>query len=422
MGERADQVSERGDYDDIRVSGAFSSLAPEGAQEARRVPAPVRTEEPGTTPSTREGGGTIRLEEDIEQTRAELSGTIEAIQDRLAPERITDQAMDAAVEATDQAREAALAVVDHAVQEAKAAVRELTDQAKSAVCEATVGRVKRVANKTGQTAQGFGSSVITTIKQNPGPAALAGLGLSWLWLSGRNTGNQGQQSAQSTGYQGYQGYQGYPSTSSTGYPSPSSGTGDVAGVASQAANQIQGTAGQVAGHVQDTVGAAVGQVQGTAEQVQGAVGDAASQARETAGQMAGQAQETASQVAEQVQRTVGDVAGQVQGAASQAAGQVQGTVGQLAGQVQSTGARVRQAVVENPIPASALGLVLGGVVGLAAPKTAREEQLLGEARDTVINNAQETAQDVIQKVQRVAEEAEEMAEKEARYQGLTPDR
>ena len=131
---------------------------------------------------------------DIEQTRADLSETIEAIQDRLAPELLADQAKDAAVEATEQARDAALEVVDHAIEEAKAAVRELTDQAKAAVREATVGRVERVASRTGEAAGGFRSSVMTTIQQNPVPAALVGLGLGWMLLDRPSASAGGQTS------------------------------------------------------------------------------------------------------------------------------------------------------------------------------------------------------------------------------------
>ena len=92
----------------------------------------------------------------------------------------------------------------------------------------------------------------------------------------------------------------------------------------------------------------------------------------------------------------------------------------MTNQVQTLGSRVRQAVEQNPLPAGALAVVLGGVAGLTAPKTAREDQVLSEARDAVVANVESTAQGVVQKVQRVAEEAEEAAEKEARHQGLTP--
>ncbi len=375
MGERADPVSERGAYDDIRVSGAFGSLGGEQVEDAG-----ARS---GYAPDQNEPEALVT---DIEQTRADLSETIEAIQERLAPERITDQAMDAATEATEQARDAALEVVDHAIEEAKAAIRELTDQARGAVREATVGRVERMASKTGQSAQGFRSSVITTIKQNPGPAALTGLGISWLFLSGRSAGSQGQ----STQYSGYQ---------TTG----SAGSGGYGGYSGQQGSQSgTGTVGQVAGQVQDTVGSAVNQAQATA------------------GQVVDQVQGAAGQVANQAQETAGQVVDQVQGAAGQVTHQVQGVAGQVTHQVQTLGSRVRQAVEQNPLPAGALAVVLGGVAGLAAPKTAREDQVLGEARDAVVSSAESTAQGVVQKVQRVAEEAEEAAEKEARYQGLTP--
>jgi len=403
MGERADPVSERGEYDDIRVSGSFGSLPGEQIEDTGSSSG-YRTEQ--DEPETE------ALVTGIEQTRADLSETIEAIQERLAPDRFTDQAKDAATEATEQARDAALEAVDHAIQqakaalpdlgeqakavaaasvdhaieEAKAAIRELSEQARGAVREATVGRVERMATKTGQSAQGFRSSVITTIKQNPGPAALAGLGLSWLFMSGRNAGGQGQ-SRQFSGYQttgpaGYGGYGGYG--------------------AQQGSQSGTSTVGQVAGQVQDTVGSAVNQAQATAGQV-------VDQVQGAAGQVANQAQETAGQVVDQVQGAAGTVTHQVQGAA-----------GQMTHQVQTLGSRVRQAVEQNPLPAGALAVVLGGVAGLAAPKTAREDQVLGEARDAVVSNAESTAQGVVQKVQRVAEEAEEAAEKEARYQGLAP--
>ena len=140
-----------------------------------------------------------------------MSETIEAIQEQLEPERltdeaskvvdnaiqqvkaalpeVTDQASDAAIkvldnailqlraalpEASDQVSDAAVKVLDHGVQQLKAAVHEMTGEAKSAVREATVGRIERVASNTGESAKGMKSSLMTTIRENPVPAALAG--------------------------------------------------------------------------------------------------------------------------------------------------------------------------------------------------------------------------------------------------------
>ena len=87
----------------------------------------------------------IRVE--IVQTRTEMSGTIDAIQQRLAPETLNEQAKELARDATDQAKvaaqevlqdavrevkDAALEVTEHAIQEVKEAAREVTGQATEA--------------------------------------------------------------------------------------------------------------------------------------------------------------------------------------------------------------------------------------------------------------------------------------------------
>ncbi len=64
-------------------------------------------------------------------------------------------------------------------------------------------------------------------------------------------------------------------------------------------------------------------------------------------------------------------------------------------------------------------VLLGGAVGLAVPATREEGQLMGPARDRLVERVQETVQDTTQKVQQVAEEAQRAAVDEARDQGLT---
>jgi hypothetical protein len=67
----------------------------------------------------------------------------------------------------------------------------------------------------------------------------------------------------------------------------------------------------------------------------------------------------------------------------------------------------------------ALGVGVGAAVGLAIPQTRQEHEVMGEARDTFVEKAQEKAQDAQQRVQRVAEEAQSAAQQEAGNQGLT---
>jgi hypothetical protein len=97
------------------------------------------------------GEDAARLEAEIAATRDEMTGTVEAIGDRLDPGNI--------------------------VQEAKNTVRD-----------ATVGKVGEMTSTAtealsgaGTTVQETGSGLVETIKQNPIPAALAGAGIAWLW-------------------------------------------------------------------------------------------------------------------------------------------------------------------------------------------------------------------------------------------------
>jgi ElaB/YqjD/DUF883 family membrane-anchored ribosome-binding protein len=136
----------------------------------------------------------IRVE--IEQTRAEMTGTIDAIQQRLAPDVLSAQAKDIARDATEQAKTAAQEVLQdaihevkdaakevtaHAVHEVRDAARDVTSDARDAAWDATVGRAENAVSTVGETARGATSIVIETIKQNPIPAALAGLSLYWLY-------------------------------------------------------------------------------------------------------------------------------------------------------------------------------------------------------------------------------------------------
>lgn len=83
---------------------------------------------------------TAQIRDEIEETRAEMSGTIDEIQARLSP-------------------------------------RRLMDEAKETVREAAVGKVRDVMNSASDSAGG----IIDRVKENPLPAALIGIGAWWLF-------------------------------------------------------------------------------------------------------------------------------------------------------------------------------------------------------------------------------------------------
>jgi hypothetical protein len=103
------------------------------------------------------------IEAQIEATREEMSETIEAIEERLAPE--------------------------HLVEQATEAVRELAGQATTAIGEATADKAHQLARQTRETAPRVRGDLVSVITQNPVPAALIAIGIGWLWK--RQSGSAG---------------------------------------------------------------------------------------------------------------------------------------------------------------------------------------------------------------------------------------
>jgi len=325
---------------------------------------------------------TAAAREDIEMTRADMTSTIEAIQGRLDPEVLSEQAKDTAHDVTDyairEAKEAAREITDHALEQAREAVRDVTGQAKLALREATVGKVEEMARNATDTAGGWRQGLMDTVKANPMPAALVGLGVSWLLL------NRPSSSSESPAYTGRAYGAGMvPGYRSAGYPSPdfggSSNTGSGLGGAAQGAQQ--------------------------------AVSRVTDRTQARAGEMV-----------DQVQDTAGGVLDQVQGAASDAMGQVQETGGQVIDQVQEQASRaqgfLQRQLEENPLIVGAVAVAVGGVLAGTVRSTSREDQLLGATRDRVMHAAQEVTQETIQKVGKVVDEAQTAATDEAKKQDL----
>jgi len=53
---------------------------------------------------------------------------------------------------------------------------------KEGIREATIGRVEEMARQAGERLNSAGSGIVQTIKDNPVPAVIAGVGLAWLFL------------------------------------------------------------------------------------------------------------------------------------------------------------------------------------------------------------------------------------------------
>jgi hypothetical protein len=290
---------------------------------------------------------TTEIRAGIEQTRSEMTETIDAIQERLSPQH-------------------------------------LKEQVKGQVRDATIGKAEEIMRNAGDTINEARYGVMETIRQNPIPAAMVGIGLGWLFMNRRSGSARGYERYYERGeYRGAQPYYG--------------GQRDYAG-----ARYMYGAA-----QPDDD--------SGMIERGQRAVGHTLHRAQETAGDVVSRAQETVGDVASQAQETVSGMASQAQESAGYIAHQAQY-------QAQRLEDRFERTLYENPLAVGAVAVALGTAVGFALPQTQRENELLGEARDNLVDRAQSLAHDTMEKVQRVAgdvvDEVQTTAQERAREQGL----
>jgi hypothetical protein len=157
---------------------------------------------------------------EIAQTRDEMTGTVQAIGDRLDPANI--------------------------VQDAKETVRE-----------ATVGRVEHMTSNALETAGDTGSGILETIRQNPLPAAMAAIGIGLLVMN-RSNGRSAYRADRS-----WEGSWRDADEYRAGYRT-GSGMTERAG---ETLDQVGQKAGRVASEVRSTVGELPDQVGTTARDV-----------------------------------------------------------------------------------------------------------------------------------------------------------
>ena len=113
---------------------------------------------------------TDQLRADIEDTRAEMSQTINEIQERLSPENVMDQVKE-------KVREATIGKVERVMNRVGETIGEVAEP------------VGEVLNNAGTTIKQTGRSAYGVINRNPIPVALIGLGLGMLAMRAYRRGN-----------------------------------------------------------------------------------------------------------------------------------------------------------------------------------------------------------------------------------------
>jgi hypothetical protein len=377
------------------------------------------------------GKSSDQIKADIERTRSEMTEKIDTIQERLSPDNLKLQAQ---------------SMVQDILQESTDAI---TDFIKSSTQQA-------------------GRGLIETIKQNPLPSAVVGLGIGWLLMNTVNNQrsdtddryrryDMGGRTGGQMGYRSGMGYgmdygRGMGQGSMTGARVPYSGpalddayaggyTGDygyeewqesdimyndergggiadkagqMAGKAGRAAKDAAGKVGDAAQNVAGNVASSVGgAVQSAAGAVGGAVQDAAGAVGGAAQNMAGRVGDTAGSMAQQAAPMGQQARHQAMRAGRQVAHQAGDLTSQTQYQAARAGRQMQRTLEDNPVAFGAAALIAGVAIGLALPSTRQERQLLGDVHDQVMDKAQSMVSGFTEEAKQVVEEVKPRLEQTA---------
>jgi ElaB/YqjD/DUF883 family membrane-anchored ribosome-binding protein len=312
---------------------------------------------------------TEQLKAQIEETRSQMGETIDAIQEKLSFQNISDQVKES--------------VSEH--------INSALETAKDTVYDATIrkaGNFMQSMNKSVN--QGLDeiskSEAFTVMRANPLALSLIGLGVGLLLMNGYKKKSTYRYADRDGGHQGKGAY--------------------ASGGASYSKNQPS-----MLKSAQDTIS-------GTASSAYESVGNAASGAYDSVSNVAGSAYSGVTGAATTAYSSVTGAASNAVSGVTDYAGKAYEKVGDLRSQAAES---YDYYIEENPLAVGAVALALGAAVGMALPSTRVEGHLMGETKQQLLQKAQDTAGDLVDKVKQVASEAQKTITEEVKTQaqGLT---
>jgi ElaB/YqjD/DUF883 family membrane-anchored ribosome-binding protein len=314
----------------------------------------------------------------IEATRVRMGETIEEIGERVNPDRVK--------------------------AELRAHARDQVDEIKENVKEKARSTMREVKHEVRDTGRG----IWDTIRENPIPAGMVGIGLAWL-IANRSDSHEYETRRYGYGY-GYDYERGERShRMGPAVPYTPGMDRDYAGMDDRdryaAGSYSAGTPHDESHGVRGAMDAAQSKARDGAETIRDTVGDAVDTARDAAGDAVDTVREAAGDAVHAVRDAASDVVDRAAHGIDRAQDQVSEWAGDARRGAMRVERRVEYAARENPLAAGAVALAAGLVAGLMIPETRREHQLMGETRDRVFDRAGEMAQKAGEKVREVAEEA-----------------
>jgi len=235
------------------------------------------------------------------------------------------------------------------------------------------------------------SRLMRVARQHPLPSLVIGAGVSWLLLehsrgeSGSSTSLRSRERyGRDEGYGRYGRYgREYGTDAGRAYDRAYGASGSTYDFESGEDRGTLAAAG-------DTVKDAAGSVKDAASGAVHKVGDLASQAGDKVGDLAGSVREGASHLGQRTRE-----------------GARQARTG------------LWQMLEERPLSVGAATLALGVIAGLSIPSTHKENELMGESRDRLLEKAKEAGEEAVDKGKHVAQAAVDTLKQEAERQDLT---
>ena len=308
---------------------------------------------------------TGRIEQDLDQTRSRLDGHLSELQSRLSPGQVLDDLM----------------------------------------------RYFR-----GKEGADFGRSLLESVRANPLPTAISGIGLAWLMASSPRGAASG---TSASGAGNVRVYHGAPDLGLQAYPA-------LATRVREAEQRTVYEPGEAEHAYADRLDAARGQAIGLARGAQETAASYGQRIREALDM----AQETASRGAHDLRDGIGSAASSLSSTAQGAvhslgdvgqragSGMVQG--GQAASQaVGQAGGNLVAAVSASPVLLGALGLAAGALLGALLPQSDQEEAALGGVATQAREAARMLAQQAADKGGHVAQAVIDKGRDSAQAHGLT---
>lgn len=282
--------------------------------------------------SNHESAAAIRA--DIERTRDRMSRTVEDLGERLNPDR-------------------------------------LKGQLKQNIHDATIGKAETMARNAVDRVDDTRHSIMDSIRDNPIPAAMVGLGLGWLFINGRRDDRDGRRRHLNDRY----------STPDLGY----SGTTIHSAGMDMHTGMYQRDGGGLRESARDMGNTIRERTEDISHRAQDRVTDLASEGREQARHLIDRAHETIDTGTNRARTMASDL------------------VSTTRRDAHLFEDRFDETMRETPLAIGAAAVALGMAVGFSAPPTRREAELMGGRRDELLDRAREAAGDMTQRVREAAD-------------------